>query len=124
LNTFYWHDYETTGTDPARDRPLQFAGVRTDAQFNIIAAPLVLYCRPAEDVVPHPQACLVTGITPQTARREGVIEAEFIARIHAELAHPGTCGVGYNSIRFDDEFTRYTLYRIFSRSKSPRLMPS
>jgi exodeoxyribonuclease-1 len=113
LNTFYWHDYETTGTDPARDRPLQFAGVRTDAQFNIIAAPLVLYCRPAEDVVPHPQACLVTGITPQTARREGVIEAEFIARIHAELAHPGTCGVGYNSIRFDDEFTRYTLYRNF-----------
>ncbi len=65
LNTFYWHDYETTGTDPARDRPLQFAGVRTDAQFNIIAAPLVLYCRPAEDVVPHPQACLVTGITPR-----------------------------------------------------------
>ncbi len=42
-----------------------------------------------------------------------MIEAEFIARIHAELAHPGTCGVGYNSIRFDDEFTRYTLYRNF-----------
>lgn len=111
--TFYWHDYETTGTDPARDRPLQFAGIRTDAGLNIIGEPLMLYCRPSEDVLPHPQACLVTGITPQTALQEGVCEAEFIARIHAELAAPGTCGVGYNSIRFDDEVTRYTLYRNF-----------
>lgn len=111
--TFYWHDYETTGIDPARDRPLQFAGIRTDADFNIIGEPLMLYCRPSEDVLPHPQACLVTGITPQTALKEGVSEAEFIARIHAELAQPGTCGVGYNSLRFDDEITRYTLYRNF-----------
>ncbi|MBR9830281.1 MAG: exodeoxyribonuclease I, partial [Oceanospirillales bacterium] len=111
--TFYWHDYETTGIDPARDRPLQFAGIRTDAEFNIIGEPLMLYCRPSEDVLPHPQACLVTGITPQTALKEGVCEAEFIARVHAELATPGTCAVGYNSIRFDDEVTRYTLYRNF-----------
>jgi exodeoxyribonuclease-1 len=111
--TFFWHDYETTGIDPARDRPLQFAGVRTDADFNIIEEPVVMYCRPSEDVLPHPKACLVTGITPQLALREGVTEAEFIARIHAELSRPGTCGVGYNSIRFDDEITRYTLYRNF-----------
>ncbi|MBA4502401.1 exodeoxyribonuclease I [Marinobacterium marinum] len=111
--TFYWHDYETTGIDPARDRPLQFAGIRTDADFNIIGEPLMLYCRPSEDVLPHPQACLVTGITPQAALQDGVCEADFIARIHAELATPGTCGVGYNSLRFDDEITRYTLYRNF-----------
>ena len=59
------------------------------------------------------RACLVTGITPQQALAEGVPESEFIARIHDELARPGTCGVGYNSIRFDDEVTRYTLYRNF-----------
>lgn len=111
--TFFWHDYETTGIDPARDRPLQFAGVRTDADFNIIEEPVMLYCRPSEDVLPHPQACLVTGITPQIALREGVSEAEFIARVHAELARPGTCALGYNSIRFDDEITRHTLYRNF-----------
>lgn len=111
--TFYWHDYETFGTDPARDRPVQFAGLRTDAQLNVIGEPLVVYCRPANDFLPHPRACLVTGITPQQALAKGVPECEFIARIHAELAAPGTCGVGYNSIRFDDEVTRYTLYRNF-----------
>lgn len=112
-DTFYWHDYETFGTDPSRDRPVQFAGLRTDAKLNIIGEPLVLFASPAGDVLPHPQACLVTGITPQQALAEGVPECEFIRRIHEQLAQPGTCGVGYNSIRFDDEVTRYTLYRNF-----------
>ncbi len=111
--TFYWHDYETFGADPSRDRPVQFAGLRTDADLNPIGEPLVIYARPANDYLPHPQACLVTGISPQEALEKGVPEAEFIRRVHAELATPGTCGVGYNSIRFDDEFTRYTLYRNF-----------
>ncbi|NRP58557.1 exodeoxyribonuclease I [Marinobacterium sp. xm-d-564] len=111
--TFFWHDYETSGTDPQRDRPMQFAGIRTDADLNIIEDPVMIYARPADDMLPHPMACLITGITPQIALEKGVSEAEFIARIHAELARPGTCGVGYNSIRFDDEVTRNTLYRNF-----------
>jgi exodeoxyribonuclease-1 len=111
--TFYWHDYETFGTDPTRDRPVQFAGVRTDLELNPVGEPLMLFSQPARDVLPHPEACLITGITPQQALAEGVPECEFIARIHRELAHPGTCGVGYNSIRFDDEVTRNTLYRNF-----------
>lgn len=111
--SFYWHDYETFGTDPSRDRPVQFAGLRTDAELNVIGEPLVIYARPADDFLPHPRACLVTGISPQLALEKGMPECEFIARIHAELARPGTCGVGYNSLRFDDEFTRFTLYRNF-----------
>ncbi len=110
-NSFYWHDYETWGADPRRDRPCQFAGVRTDAHLQEVGEPLVLYCRPAADLLPHPEACLLTGITPQTAEREGVLEAEFATRIHAVLSASGTCGVGYNSLRFDDEVTRHLLYR-------------
>ncbi len=111
--SFYWHDYETFGADPARDRPSQFAGIRTDVNFNIIGEPLVIFCKPSADVLPHPEACLITGITPQQAFKEGVPECEFIGRIHAELSQPDTCAVGYNSIRFDDEVTRNTLYRNF-----------
>ncbi len=111
--TFYWHDYETWGTDPRRDRPSQFAGIRTDAELNVVGKPLVQYCRPSDDMLPHPEACLVTGITPQHALAKGVAEAEFFAAIHQEMATPGTCSVGYNNIRFDDEFTRYGLYRNF-----------
>ena len=111
--TLYWHDYETFGADPARDRPAQFAGQRTDLDLNPVGEPLVVYCKPASDMLPQPEACLVTGITPQLAFQQGIIEAEFIAQIHKELAKPNTCTVGYNNLRFDDEFTRYTLYRNF-----------
>lgn len=111
--TLYWHDYETTSADPARTRPSQFAGVRTDEDLNIIGDPLMIYCQPSRELLPSPGACLVTGITPQVAVKEGLKEPEFIARIHQELSQPGTCGVGYNSMRFDDEVTRYTLYRNF-----------
>ena len=111
MQSFYWHDYETFGADPAHDRPSQFAGVRTDAELNIIGEPLILYCQPGEDYVPDPDACLITGITPQKAREEGLVEAAFIGRILDEFSQPGTCVVGYNSLRFDDEVTRHTLFR-------------
>lgn len=112
-NTLYWHDYETWGEVPAQDRPSQFAGVRTDEDLNIIGEPLMIYCQPAPDSLPKPEACLITGISPQLALAQGLPEYQFIARIHAELSLPGTCGVGYNSLRFDDEVTRYALYRNF-----------
>ena len=109
--SFYWFDYETFGTHPAWDRPCQFAGVRTDAQLNVIGEPLVIYCQQSPDYLPHPEACKITGITPQLANEQGVTEAEFIRLIHEEMTFPGTCSVGYNNIRFDDEFTRHTLFR-------------
>ncbi len=112
-NTLYWHDYETWGEVPAQDRPSQFAGVRTDENLNVIGEPLMIYCRPTPDSLPKPDACLITGLTPQVALSKGLPEFQFAAQIHAELSRPGTCGVGYNSIRFDDEVTRYMLYRNF-----------
>jgi len=111
--SFYWFDYETFGTHPAWDRPCQFAGVRTDMELNVIGEPLVIFCKQAIDYLPHPEACKVTGITPDLANQNGLTEAAFIGQIAEEIGKPGTCSVGYNSIRFDDEFTRHTLFRNF-----------
>ncbi len=111
--TYFFFDYETWGTSPAKDRPSQFAGVRTDMDFNIIGEPLVIYCQLPSDYLPAPEAALITGITPQKAMAQGLPEPEFIAQIHQELSKPNTTSLGYNSIRFDDEVTRYTCYRNF-----------
>jgi exodeoxyribonuclease I len=113
IQTFYWHDYETFGIDPKRDRPVQFAGLRTDVDFNVIDDPLVIYCKLAADYLPNPDSCLITGITPQLAEQKGVCEAEFVGRIHQQLVQPNTCTLGYNNLRFDDEVTRNCLYRNF-----------
>jgi len=111
--SFYFHDYETFGTDPAFDRPAQFAGIRTDINLNIIEEPLIIYCKQSADYLPNPHAVLITGITPQETQLKGVCEAEFTQKIHAEFSRPNTCILGYNNIRFDDEVTRNILYRNF-----------
>lgn len=110
-HTFLWHDYETFGTNTRRDRPAQFAAIRTDAELNVIGTPLMLYCQPAADFLPDPQACLITGITPQLCLEKGIPEYQFAAQIEQVFSLPGTVGVGYNTIRFDDEITRFMFWR-------------
>jgi exodeoxyribonuclease-1 len=109
-----WYDFETTGTDPILDRAIQFAGIRTDLNLNVIGQPLNLFCHPGDDVVPAPEAVMVTGILMSELIQRGTTEAEFCSRILEEFVTPQTCVAGYNSIRFDDEFTRQMLYRNFS----------
>lgn len=111
--TLFWHDYETWGVDPRFDRPSQFAGIRTDLELNIVDDPVMIYCKPPRDYLPQPMSALITGMTPQQIDTQGMCEADFFAAIHAQLSAPGTCGVGYNSIRFDDEVTRFGFYRNF-----------
>ena len=113
MTSIFWYDYETTGINPRNDRAVQVAGIRTDFALNEIDQPLNLYCQPSDDILPHPMACLVTGITPGVLEDKGLGEAEFMTRTHAQLAQPGTCGAGYNTLRFDDEVARYSLYRNF-----------
>jgi len=111
INSFLWHDYETWGANPMADRSAQFAALRTDAELNPLGDPMMWYCSPADDVLPHPMASLITGITPQEAKNKGLPETDFAQKILDEMSQPGTCSAGYNSIRFDDVITRNLLYR-------------
>ncbi len=112
MKTFFWYDYETFGLSPKTQRIAQFAGIRTDENLNIIDEHM-FYCKPTYDSLPSPEACSITGITPQICEKNGLIEKTFISTINNEFSVPDTCVVGYNSISFDDEFTRYTLFRNF-----------
>ncbi len=109
--TFLWHDYETFGRDPARERPVQFASIRTDENLEEIEDGTMIYCRQSPDYLPDPESCMVHGVLPQTANEKGLCEWEFANTIHRLMSTPATCTVGYNNIRFDDEFTRQLLFR-------------
>ncbi|KIQ95912.1 exodeoxyribonuclease I [Lysobacter sp. A03] len=111
--SFLFYDLETFGTDPRRTRISQFAAIRTDVDLNTIDEPISIFVKPADDVLPSPMATLVTGITPQHALREGISERDALALIFDEMARPETCTLGYNSLRFDDEFVRHGLFRNF-----------
>jgi len=110
-NSLYWYDLETFGLDSKYHRIAQFAGVRTDMDLNIIEDPLVMYCRPSADFLPDPVSCMITGITPQQTLSQGLSEFEFVSKVFEKFSQPNTCVVGYNNIRFDDEFMRYAFYR-------------
>lgn len=111
--TFFFYDLETSGFRPREARIMQFAGQRTDLDLHPIGEPLNLLVKITEDVLPDPDATLVTGITPQKTLAEGLSEVEFLKIFHLQVATPGTIFTGYNSIRFDDEFMRFLHYRNF-----------
>ncbi len=111
--TFFFYDLETSGLNPREDRPMQFAGIRTDMDLNQIGNPVNILIKLSEDILPSPQAVMVTKITPQSTLMDGFTEAEFCKYIMDEIFTPGTIAIGYNSVRFDDEFMRYTFWRTF-----------
>lgn len=109
--TILWYDYETWGANPARDGIAQFAAVRTDLDLNPIGEPINLLCKPNCDTVVDVDAVLITGLSPLTLAATGMSEWAFAHAIHQHMSVPGTCTAGYNTIRFDDECTRYLFYR-------------
>lgn len=109
--SFFFYDLETSGIDGRKARIMQFAGQRTDLDLKPIGEPYNILIKLTEDVLPDPDAVLITGITPQKTLEEGITEAEFCKLFAEEIVQPGTCFLGYNSVRFDDEFMRFLLYR-------------
>ncbi len=111
--TFFFYDLETSGLSSRDARIMQFAGIRTDLDLNPIGEPHNVLVKLNDDVLPSPEALMVTGITPQQTQAEGYTEAEFARLLVDEVFTPDTIAVGFNNIRFDDEFVRHFLWRNF-----------
>lgn len=111
--TFFFYDLETSGLNAREDRIMQFAGIRTDSDFNQIGEPYNLLVALNDDTLPSPGALMVTGITPQQTITDGYTEAQFAQLFINEICTPDTILLGYNNVRFDDEFMRALLWRNF-----------
>jgi exodeoxyribonuclease-1 len=111
--SFFFYDLETSGISPREQRIMQFAGQRTNSDLEPIGEPVNILIKLTPDVVPDPEAVLLTGITPQSTQADGLTEAEFLKYFYDEIVTPDTCFLGYNTVRFDDEFMRFLHYRNF-----------
>ena len=112
-STFFFYDLETSGLNPRYDRIMQFAGRRTDMNLRPIGKPVNLLVKMTDDILPSPDAIMITKITPQMTRTDGVSEAELAQILLDEVFTPGTIAIGYSNVRFDDEFMRHLLWRNF-----------
>lgn len=113
MKTFFFYDLETSGLKPRDDRIMQFAGQRTDMELNPVGEPVNVLVKMTNDALPSPGAINVTGITPQQTLMDGISEAEFCKYVTEEIFVSDTIAVGYNTVRFDDEFMRACLWRNF-----------
>lgn len=112
--TFFFYDLETSGLNPRHDRIMQFAGQRTDMGLSPIGEPYNVLVKLNDDTLPSPEAVMVTGITPQSTQMDGYTEAEFAQLLREEIFVEDTITVGFNSVRFDDEFVRHLFWRTFN----------
>ncbi len=113
MESLFFYDLETTGVSSTKDRILQFSGIRVDYDFNQIGEPVdIIVCIPP-DVLPNPDAILITGLSPFITQSEGIKDYEIAKIFNQEISKPGTTFVGYNNVRFDDEFIRNLNYRNF-----------
>ncbi|WP_170427213.1 exonuclease domain-containing protein [Ruegeria arenilitoris] len=109
---FAFYDFETTGTSPAFDQPLQFAAILTDDDFNEIER-ANFRCRLSPHILPAPWALAVTGVSPDQIEDPSLPSwFEFSHQISTLIARwaPATW-TGYNTIAFDEEFLRQTFYQ-------------
>ena len=111
--TFFFYDLETSGLNARDDRIMQFAGQRTDMDLNAIGEPVNLLVKMTNDTLPSPGAIMVTKITPQSTLLDGLTEAEFCRYLQTEIFTPSTIALGFNTVRFDDEFMRHLFWRNF-----------
>jgi exodeoxyribonuclease I len=111
--SLFFYDLETSGISPRNSRIMQFAGIRTDLHLKPLGEPVNILIKLTDDVVPEPDAIMITGITPQQTRADGITEAEFLKIFSQDVSTPGTIFMGFNSVRFDDEFMRFLNYRNF-----------
>ena len=111
--TFFFYDLETSGLNAREDRIMQFAGRRTNMDLTPIGGPYNMLVALSDDTLPNPDALMVTGITPQKTVDEGYSEAQFARILNDEIFMPDTIVVGFNNVRFDDEFIRHLLWRNF-----------
>lgn len=109
---FVFYDVETSGLNRRFDQILQFAAVRTDVDL-VETHRIETRSRLMPHVVPSPKALLVTGlsleeITASTRQSHYDMVCEIVAALSAWC--PGTF-LGFNSIRFDEEFLRQAFYQ-------------
>lgn len=110
--SFIFFDTETTGLHAGFDQIVQFAAVRADNDLNETDR-FELRSRIDPNVVPDVQAMLANGLSIEALTDKHLsTHYQMMRDLNKRLVSwSPAIFLGYNSIRFDEEFLRHALYR-------------
>jgi exodeoxyribonuclease-1 len=109
---FVFYDIETSGISQHFDQILQFAAILTDDELREVER-FEIRSRLQPHVVPSPMALHVTGMSIEDILDPGrPSNYEMITAIRRTIGAWGPATfLGYNSLRFDEEFLRHAFYQ-------------
>jgi exodeoxyribonuclease I len=109
---FVFYDIETSGISQHFDQILQFAAILTDDDLQEVER-FEIRSRLQPHVVPSPMALHVTGMSIEDILDPGrPSNYEMITAIRKAIGAWGPATfLGYNSLRFDEEFLRHAFYQ-------------
>lgn len=114
FNSLFFYDLETSGIIRSGHQYPQMYDIGyviTDDDLNIAEEGNIIV-KPRIDIIPSPGAFAITRLDIEKLERVGIPEYEAISKFQSLITKtPKTLVSGYNSMTFDDELTRHTLYR-------------
>ena len=108
---YIFYDFETTGRDSNWDQIIQVGAILTNSNFQEIDR-FEARCRLQPDIIPYPKAILVNQSSVKDLTQTNLSHFSLIELMIKKFKSWGTAiYIGYNSISFDEEFLRKTLFK-------------
>ena len=112
---FVVYDFETTGRNPTWDQIIQVGAILIDKNFNEIDQ-FQARCSLKPGLIPHPGALLVNQTTISMLNETNLSHYELIVQMLEKFSQwSPAIFIGYNSINFDEEFLRKTLFKVLKQ---------
>ena len=111
MSNFVFYDFETSSSNKYWDQIIQIGAVLTNDNLEELDR-FDLRCRLNPGIIPSAMALLVNKSTPQMLKNSNLSHYEMIRQFVETLKRWGKATyVGFNSIEFDEEFLRSTLFQ-------------
>ena len=109
---YVFFDFETSGRSSSWDQIIEVGAVLVNDNFQVLADPLNIRCSLKPGLVPEPYALIVNNTTPQILRKTNLSHYGMLSQMVEQFNKwSPAVFVGYNSISFDEEFLRKSLFK-------------
>ena len=111
MSNFVFYDFETSSSNKYWGQIIQIGAVLTNDNLDELDR-FDARCRLSPGIIPETMALIVNKSSPQMLKNSNLSHYEMIRQFVETLKRWGKATyIGFNSIEFDEEFLRCTLFQ-------------